>query len=197
MATSEVAGLSIGTVPRAEVNANFRTGWLRHLGVAIGGASGMALALGAYEVFRTQPDKSFQLLQVWGPAFLVALLAIVVFGKLAENFVGGMIAAIRESFKMVATSVHDSAEATSRQADALTRLADQGGKQAEEVKMLALYAAQEFPGVYRRFDRQDQTLAEMGTSLRDLTTSIGTLTALHDLAIAMKDLIPGRNKDVE
>jgi hypothetical protein len=156
--------LASGGRPRVGVELGLRKGWLRHVGVAIGGASGTAVALGAYEVFRSQPDKSFQLLQVWGPAFLVAMLAIVVLGKFLE----GLNQTVRESFSVVAAGVHNSAEAAGRTADALTRLADQGGKQAEEVRRLAIYAAREFPAVYERFDQIDAGLKSLADSVASL-----------------------------
>ena len=169
-----MAGIALGAgVRQTEVRVGLRTGWLRHVGVAVGGASGAAIVLGGYEVLRSQPDKSFQLLQVWGPAFLVAMVAIMVFGRLLE----GLIQAIRDSFGMVATSVHDSADAASRTADALTRLADQGGKQAQEVQRLAIYAAQEFPGLYTRLDRQDEILEHQSAMLVGLTQAMQTLTS--------------------
>lgn len=183
MATVTTLNLSGVGPQRVDVQAGFRTGWLRHLKVALGGATGMSVALGAYEVFRSQPDRSFQLLQVWGPAFIVALMALYVAGK----FLDGMVAAIRESFGMVAQSVHDSAAATGRTADALTRLADQGGRQAEQVERLAIYAAQEFPGVYERFDRQDEVLREMGRSLKGLHSMLSSEKA----ALDKKDLEAG------
>jgi len=169
-----VTTLDLGGVGprRADVQVGFRSGWLRHIGVAIGGASGTAVALGCYEILRSQPDKSFQLLQVWGPAFLVAMLGILVFGKLIE----ALISAIRESFTMVASSVHDSAKAADRTADALTRLADQGGKQAQEVQRLAIYAAQEFPGVYERLDRQDAVMAKQNQMLGEMMQGLKALS---------------------
>jgi hypothetical protein len=164
-------------LPRASVSASFRNGWLKNVGVAIGGAGGAAVALGGYEILRSQPDKSFQLLQVWGPAFLVSLLAITVGGK----FLDGMVQAIRESFTMVATSVHDSAEAAGRTADALTRLADQGGKSAEEVRRLAIYAAQEFPGIYTRLDKQDEVMQEVMSGVKGLHSMLSKEKAALDL----------------
>ena len=140
--------------PRVDLQVGLRTGWLKHFGVAIGGASGAAVALEAYEVLRSQPDKSFQLLQVWGPAFLVALMALYIFGQLAESMIG----ALRESFGSLAQSVRDSAEATMRQAEAQNKLAEIGGEQARETQRLAMFAAQESQNVYDRLDRQDGVL---------------------------------------
>jgi uncharacterized phage infection (PIP) family protein YhgE len=165
---------------------------LQHAGLAISGASGAAIVVGAYEVLKVQPEQSFKLLAGWGPTFLIAIVALFVVGRFLE----GLNATVRESFSMVASGVHSSAEASGRTADALTKLADQGGKQAEEVKMLAVYAAQEFPGIYERFDRQDVTLEKQTESLSALTTSMGALTSLHDLAAAMKDLRVGGKNDV-
>jgi hypothetical protein len=145
----------------------------------------MTVALGAYEVLRSQPNRSFDLLQEWGPAFLVAMLAIAVGGKFLES----LVQAIRESFAMVAGSVHDSAAASSRTADALTRLADQGGRQAEQVERLAIYAAQEFPGVYERLDKQDEMLLELGRGIKGLHSMLSN----EKLALDRKDKESGEN----
>ena len=150
------------------VQAGFRTGWLRHVGVAVGGASGAAIVLGGYEVLRSQPDKAFALLQSWGPAFLLTLVAVTLVAGLG----GELIEAIRESFKTVASSVRASADSAGRTADALTRLAEQGGRQAEQVERLAIYAAQEFPGVYERLDKQDDILQELLRGQKALHTML-------------------------
>jgi len=177
MATVATSGLGLGMIPKGDVRMGFRTGLLRYLGVTVGGASGMAIALGAYEVFRSQPDKSFALLQIWGPAFLIALLAIYVTGKFLE----GLVVALRESFSMVANSSHDSAVAAGRQADALTKLAEQGSRDAEEVKRMAIYAAQEFTGVYERFDRQDDILRDLTHGVKGLHSMLSSEKAALDV----------------
>jgi hypothetical protein len=179
--------LSSPLPPKAGLGMDFRAGWLKHVGLAISGASGAAIVVGAYEVLKAQPEQSFKLLAGWGPTFLIVIVALFVVGRFLE----GLNATVRESFNMVAGGVQSSAEASGRTADALTRLADQGGKSAEEVRMLAVYAAQEFPGIYERFDRQDATLDKQTESLSSLTTSMGALTALHELEEAMKNIRAG------
>jgi hypothetical protein len=154
-------GLNSTGATKAEVALAFRAGWLKHVGVVLGGASGAAIVLGAYQVLRAEPEKAFALLQAWGPVFLVAIVAIFILGK----FLDGLNSTVRESFSVVASSVQNSAEAAGRTADALTRLADQGGRQAEQVQRLAIYAAQEFPQVYERFDRQDEALGKLAESV--------------------------------
>ena len=162
---------------KAELGASLQPAWLKHVGLAISGASGTAVVIGAYEVIKAQPDQSFKLLQVWGPIFIVAILIVAVAGKLG----GELIQAIRESFSMVATSVHDSAEASGRTADALTRLADQGGRQAEQVERLAVYAAQEFPRVYERMDEQDKDLKDLLSGVKGLHSMLSNEKAALDL----------------
>jgi hypothetical protein len=169
----ETLDLSPESAPRANLKIGFRSGWLKHIGLVIGGASSAAVVLGAFQILSSQPDRAFALLQGWGPAFLIAMLAIVLLGKFLEGLVG----VIRESFSSVAAGVQSSAAATGRTADALTRLADQGGKQGEEVRRLALYAAQEFPGIYERFDRQDAAMEKQVKLLSELASSVKELAA--------------------
>lgn len=181
--------LGLSGPPKAGLDMGFRVGWLKHVGLAVSGASGAAIVVGGYEVLKVQPEQSFKLLESWGPAFLIAIVALFVLGRFLE----GLNATVRESFSMVANGVQSAAEASNRTATALTRLADLGGKQAEEVRMLAVYAAQEFPGIYERFDRQDLTLEKQTEALTNLTTSMGALTSLRDLTDAMNELRAGRN----
>lgn len=157
-----------GETPNADVKVGFRAGWFRNIGVAIGGAGGAAVVLGGYDLLRSQPAQAFDLLKSWGPAFLIAMVAIFILGK----FLDGLLSTIRESFGVVASSVRVSAEASGRTADALTRLADQGGKQHEEVRRLAIFAAREFPAVYDRFDQVDATLKELKEGISGLHWSM-------------------------
>jgi hypothetical protein len=151
-------------VPKAELGMGFRAGWLKHLGLAISGASGAAVVMGAYEVLRQQPDKAFALLQGWGPMFLIVIVGIFAVGRLFE----GLNATVRESFTIVAGGLEHSASSAGRTADALTRLADQGNRQFEQVERLAIYAASEFPGVYARLDEQDKVLQGIAQSVNSL-----------------------------
>jgi hypothetical protein len=165
-------GLKEGEQAKTDVRVGFRTGWIRHIGVAIGGATGAAVVLGGYQVLRTNPSQSFSLLQAWGPTCFIAIFAIFIVGKFFE----GLNSTVRESFSVVAGSVRLSAEAAGRTADALTRLADQGGKQHQEIQRLAIYAAQEFPSLYKRFDSQDEMLENQNRTIGDLAKAVMSLT---------------------
>lgn len=169
-------GMGSGDAPSLDLKAGFRSGWFRHIGVVIGGASGAAVVLGAYDLLQSQPAQAFGLLKSWGPGFLLSALAIFILGK----FLDGLNQTVRESFTMVAASVHSNAEASGRTADALTRLAEQGGKQGEEVRRLALYAAQEFPVVYERFDRTDAALETQSRTMGDLAKAMMAIAVRGD-----------------
>lgn len=163
-----VLGLGEAASQGVEAKASFRAGWLKHIGVVLGGASGTAIVLGGYDILRSEPAQAFDLLRAWGPAFLLAMLAMFILGK----FLDGLNSTVRESFSVVAGGVKASAEASSRTADALTRLADQGTRQAEQVERLAIYAASEFPGLYERLDRQDEVLRDLASSMKGLHTKL-------------------------
>jgi hypothetical protein len=154
-------GLNESTPPKTALDVTTRSGFLRHVGIAVSGAGGAAVVMGGYQVLRAEPAQAFALLQAWGPFFLIALVAILVLGKFLE----GTNQTVRESFNVVAEAVKSGAEAAGRTADALTRLADQGSRQAEQVERLAIYSAQEFPRVYERFDTQDAILKDLASSL--------------------------------
>ena len=152
----------------ANVDVGFRRGMFRHIGVVLGGASGAALILGGYQLLRDQPERAFTLLQGWSPAFLLGMMALFVVGR----FLDGLSQGVRESFSVVAGAVQNQAQASGRTADALTRLADQGGRQSEEIRRLAIYAGREFPSIYARFDRQDDVLEKLATSVTGLHTRL-------------------------
>jgi hypothetical protein len=164
-------GLSEAAIPRAQVALGFRGGWLKHVRVALSSAGGAAIVMAIFELLQRQPTEGFRLLNVWGPWPVVVLVGVAMLGR----FLSRMNDTVQTAFTAVVSSVQDQAQASSRQADAsdrqataLTRLAEQGGQQAEEVRRLAIYAAQEFPSVYERFDRQDAVLQKVTEAVNRL-----------------------------
>ncbi|MDR3797976.1 MAG: hypothetical protein P4K93_07475 [Terracidiphilus sp.] len=154
-----------------EASVSFRRGWLRHLQLGLRSAGGAAIVLAIFELLQRQPIAGFGLLSVWGPWPVVVLVGLAIFGR----FLSRMNDTIQAAFTAVVSSVQDQTQASSRQADAsgrqadaLTKLAEQGGQQAEEVRRLAIYAAQEFPSVYERFDRQDAVLEKVTDAVNRL-----------------------------
>jgi hypothetical protein len=146
-------GLSGESAPTADVRVGFRTGWLRHIGVVIGGASGMAVVLGGYEVIKARPEQSFALLQAWGPGFLLVLFALSVASKFLDS--------MAEAAKLSAAS-------STRMADALTRLVEQSGDQTRETHRLATFAAQESQVIREQLDRHEE---KMGALLQTLNVA--------------------------
>jgi hypothetical protein len=157
-------GLSAAAGQGTDVSVGFRYGWLKHIGMVFGGGFGAAVVVGAYEILGSQPERAFGLLQSWGPAFLLAIFALYLVGR----FLDGLSAMAREGISVVVGSMKSNAEAQGRTADALTRLADQGSRQFEQVERLAIYAASEFPGVYTRLDSQDKVLEGIAQSVNAL-----------------------------
>jgi hypothetical protein len=176
-------GLSEGSAPAADIRVGFRTGWFRHIGVTLAGASGAAAVVGTIEVFKAEPAQAIALLQSWGPSFLLVLVALFLGGKFLDGLVTGMQTTVSENSKLLAGALTASAEASGRTADALTQLANQGNRQAEQVERLAIYAASEFPGVYDRFDRQDEVLKEMANSIKGVHSMLSNEKA----ALAKKE----------
>jgi methyl-accepting chemotaxis protein len=136
----------------------------------------MALAAGAYEVFRNQPDKSFQLLQVWGPAFLVALVGIYVYGRITES----QIQATRESFGELAASIRGAVEASAQTAAAMNRMAEVSGETNRETQRLAMFAAQQGQEITDRLDRQDEVLSEIMHSMKGVHSMLSKEKAALD-----------------
>jgi hypothetical protein len=157
-------GIGLNEVPKGEVAASFRGGWLRHFRVALSSAGGAAVVVGIFELLQRQPIEGFRLLGVWGPWPIVALVALTFGGR----FMSRLSDSLQTAFSALVSSAQQQAQASDRQANALSKLADQGGQQAEEVRRLAIYAAQEFPSVYERFNRQDEVLANVAEAVNRL-----------------------------
>lgn len=164
-------GMSIPSVPSGEVGVAFRSGWIRHLRVALSSAGGVAVVLAIFGVLQKQPGAGFGLLASWGPWPILGLGVLWILGRFLSRTsdtihttLGGVVRSVQQSAEAQARM----AEAGGMTAEALSQLAAQGGRQAEEVKRLAIYAAQEFPGVYQRFDKQDTVLRELSESMKAL-----------------------------
>lgn len=175
-------GLS-GGMPSGEVSATLKTGWLRHFRVALSGASGAALVIAVVELLQKQPAEGFKLLTQWGPWPVIVLVALVMVG----SFFSRMNETVQTTFGAIVTGVERQAEASGKTADALTRLADQSGKQFEEVRRLSIYAAQEFPAIYDRFDQLDAAIRNLSDGVKGLHWAVNVKGAQGDAVPANND----------
>ena len=147
--------------PKGEAEASFRTGWLRHFRVALSSAGGAAILLALVALLQRQPAEGFRLLGEWGPWPVVGLVALIIVGKSFSRIVDS----VQTTFSAIVTSVQQGTRASERQAEALTKLAEQGGEQARETHRLAMFAAQEGQNLYERLDRQDEALTQLARLL--------------------------------
>jgi hypothetical protein len=167
-----MTGLGLnGAIPSGELTATFKGGWLRHFRLVLSSAGGAAAAIAAMALLGKQPAEGFKLLAQWGPWPVIALVALILVG----GFMSRMNDTVSTTFAAVVNSAERQAEASGKTADALTRLADQGGRQAEEVRRLAIFNAQEFPGIYIRFDKQDDVLQRQNEVLQQLHGAVKEL----------------------
>lgn len=148
-----VLGLS-GSVPAGEVAATFKSGWLRHIKLALSSAGGIALGMAVFSLLREQPDRGFNLLGQWGPWPVLGLVGLVMGG----SFLARINETIGTTFGSVVSSVQQQAQASLLHAEALSKLAEQSGEQARETHRLAMFAAQESQSLYERLDQQDEIL---------------------------------------
>ena len=151
-------------VPSGEVAATFKSGWVRHFKLGLSSAGGAAVVIAVFSLLEREPAEGFKLLGQWGPWPVIALVALALVGR----FMSRMNETVSTTFGAVVRSVQAQASASGKTADALTRLADQGGKQAEEVRRLAIYAAREFPAMYDRFDQLDLSISKLTEGVRGL-----------------------------
>jgi hypothetical protein len=161
-------GLTPGKTPDSEVSVGFRRGWPSSFKLVLSSAGGAAIAFAAVELLERQPKEGFALLGLWGPWPFIVLIAIVLLGAAANQFVEVLRTALSQGLQ----SSQQGAEAAVRTAEALTKLADQGGRQFEEVRRLAMYASQEFPSVYTRLDRQDELMKEIWEQGKELNRDV-------------------------
>ena len=171
-------GLS-GGAPAGEVSGSTSSGRLRHFKVALSSAGGAAIVLAVFELIQKQPVEGFKLLGQWGPWPVIVLVALVIVG----GFFSRMNETVQTTFGAIVTSVERQASASNRTADALTKLADQNGRQAEEMRRLTIYAAQEFPAVYERFDQLDAAIRNLGDGVKGLHWAVNVKGA-QDAVVA-------------
>ena len=163
MTTLGLAEAAVQT-PKGEFSASFRSGWVKHLRVALSSAGGAAVVLAIVSLLQKQPTEAFHLLGAWGPWPVLALAALLLLGRIGAS----MTETLQHSFSAFVHSAQESAHASTRTAEALGHLAEQGGRQMEEMQRLAIYAAREFPAVYERFDAQDAVLKDLAVSVQRL-----------------------------
>jgi len=156
-----------------------RTGWLRGMLVmGFGAGGGIAAGWGLLELVSHDPKEGFALLKVWGPWAIVVVFAMFVVWKLSAE----LISLARVMMNAWVSTSERQAVSSEVQATALTKLAEQGGRQGEEVKRLAVYAAREFPTVYERMDRQDTMLQSNHDATMELHGLVRSLADRIDAA---------------
>jgi len=167
-----MAGLGFaGAAKPMEIQARFRAGWVQYAAVTLGGAGGIAVVLAVFNLLQKQPADGFKLLVAWGPYPFIILVGLAIVGKFLSRLSDSLqttFSAVVESSQQSASAHTETAKAVTTLADATTRLAEQGGHSADEVRRLAIFAAQEFPSVYERFDRTDAALGKLTGAVTQL-----------------------------
>jgi hypothetical protein len=152
--------MALNELPGGQVTVGFRSGWVRHLRIALSSAGGMAFVLAVFGLLERQPIGGFQLLTSWGPWPVVMLVGLA----LAGHFLSRISDTLQVSFGAVVASIQQGAVAHTKTAEALGRLAEQGNRHHEEVERLTEYAVQELPRLQERLDSQDEMLRGLRTS---------------------------------
>ena len=102
-------GLSGSGRHSGEIRVGFRHGLVRYLGITIGGASVLGLAIGVGDLAQKEPQRFFDLLSRWGFVWLLALAAMAFLWDLAGKGMGYL--------GRLADSVQESSQAMNRIAD--------------------------------------------------------------------------------
>lgn len=165
----ETLGIGVVSTPKGELELGLRRGWVQHLKLALSGAGGAAVVLAAFELLQREPQAGFGLLTSWGPWPIVILVIVIgVFGP----FLRRINDTIGSSFEAVVVGVRQGAEAHTKTAEALTKLADQGTRQVLEVERLATFSAQSVPIMLERLDLQDEKLEQHTNTLAEILSEL-------------------------
>jgi hypothetical protein len=155
-------GLGLGSAlgKPSEVEVGFRAGWVKYAKIALSSAGGAAIILAVFSILDRQPAAGFGLLASWGPWPVLGLVGLAIFGK----FMSRMSDTIQSSFTAIVSNSKQTADAQTKTADALGKLAEQGSRHGQEVERLTIFAVQEFPIIHERLDKQDAMLREIHTA---------------------------------
>lgn len=109
MAAVTGLGLSSTGHSAGEIRVGFRHGLVRHLGVTIGGAGVLGLAIAVVDLAQREPQQFFELLSKWGWVWIITLAAIFVVWDFSR--------ALALHLGKLASSVQETAVAMNRIAD--------------------------------------------------------------------------------
>lgn len=159
-----------GVVPKGEVAVGFRGGWIRYFRVWLPPAGLVGGAIAGAELLGKQPREGFGLLAAWGPWPFIALVGLGFLG----HFLNRLSDTVQSTFGSVVESAQESARAHSRTADALQRVAEQGNRQVEETRRLAIYAGRELTAISERMDGQDAAMQKMSAAMERIEAAVVT-----------------------
>jgi hypothetical protein len=130
---------------KATALASFRQAFL------IGGSfmGGGSVIFGAFELMRSEPDKAFKLLEIWGPWFIIALFSVWAANGLMLKAIAGVerigdrvcdsfdkVAAeqkrLADSQDVIATAAKATAEVDDRERERMSVLIEYAGSQSRE-----------------------------------------------------------------
>lgn len=151
-----------------EVAIGFRAGWIRYFRIWLPPAGLVGGAIAITQLITKRPQEGFGLLVAWGPWPLIALVGLGILG----TFLNRLSDTVQTTFGSVVDSSQESARAHGRTADALQKLAEQGSRQAEETRRLAIYAGRELGAISERMDGQDAVLARIEHMMRGVKKRI-------------------------
>jgi hypothetical protein len=124
--------------------------WMRHMVVPGVLAAVLAITAQFFRLMNAQPKEGLELLEHWGPNFLLGILIVAI--------VGGLLSQVVEISR-------DGVSAQNKMAEAMTRVAEKDDRQLQEIQTLAAYNAQESTRMHQRFDSTERLLLHISTQL--------------------------------
>lgn len=160
-----------GVGSKGEVSVGFRQGWVRYFRVWLPPAGLVGGAIAVADLLGKQPREGFGLLVAWGPWPLITLVGLGFLG----HFLNRLSDTVQSTFGSVVESAQESARAHSRTADALQRVAEQGNRQVEETRRLAIYAGRELTAISERMDAQETAQGKVSAAMERIEVAVTAL----------------------
>jgi hypothetical protein len=121
-------------------------------------ALAMAIVLGIFRLFNTQPVLALELLKSWGPSFVLWFFALAVVAPLLNQWIG---------------IFRDGVQAQRQMADAMSRIAEKDDRQIQEIQTLSAFTAQESRGTRMQLGEVANQLKHNSDCLERLVEKLG------------------------
>ena len=118
--------------PSGELRIGTRSGLIRSFVLTMGGAGGIGIALATVDLAQHSPEQFFRLLQGWGAAWLIAIVALYFAWDIGKGAVG-QLGKLADGVKDSAIAVNRIADRDDRERDRMVTETAYVGQQLEKL----------------------------------------------------------------